>query len=111
MTKAELAGLLRRRAEAWQALPSHVKTPLRDYDPAERAEVERLSREYREADAAITAELVRRKEPVRLGGVTLWLTADRLNFVTLDTASREPLYGHERFRMSRNTLLDYAQSA
>jgi hypothetical protein len=63
---------------------------------------------FRECDAAITAELVRRSAPAKLPGVTLHLTPDRLNFVALKPGTRKPLIGYAP--LSPSALLDYSTS-
>lgn len=107
MTIAELKALHARRTAALEGLNArHPRETLGTMDAAERARVDAASREFRECDAAIVAELRRRPGPVRLGDVTLWLTGDATNYAVCNPATGRPIHGDRR---SGVCLYDYAR--
>lgn len=109
MTDADLLELYHRRNARLKSLGGNGSgIPLGAMGSADRAEADRMSREFRAADAAIVAELVARGRPARLGEVTLWLTSDSLNYVELDPKTGDPLYADkERGTISRSVLMKY----
>lgn len=94
MTDAELLDLYRRRNACLKALggPHQSGVSLGAMSAAQRGLADRLSREFRAADAAIVGELVARGSPARLSDVALWLTSDGLNFVEVDPTSGDLVY-------------------
>jgi hypothetical protein len=64
-----------------------------------------IGRQFRAADAAITAELWDRDRPVTIGEITYHLTSDRLNFVALNSNGK-PAYGPRTSR-GECSLFDY----
>jgi hypothetical protein len=82
MTTKELGALLSER----NAALARQKHRLPRQEAAEN------DRAYRAADAAIVAELRRRKGPVTLGKVKLHLTRNRLNFAECDAATGKMLW-------------------
>lgn len=78
--------------------------------PEERATERAIVARCEAAGAAIVAELKRRKGPVRVGKVVLYLTADRASFVEINPTTNEPVHMARRSRAAggwRNLLYRY----
>lgn len=107
MTVRELAELHARRVAAMKAsfLTNKFAT-LRTLPDAERARVDAASREFRDCDALIVAELRKRPGPVRVGKVMLWLTNDGLNYAEVNPETGRPIFTD---KSGGNLLYDYSQ--
>jgi hypothetical protein len=86
-----LADLLAQRNAALEAI-SGPPVALRNMAPADQLRCYVASETFRETDARIVMELRQQPGPVRVGGVVLHLTRDRLNFVSLDPETGRPVY-------------------
>jgi hypothetical protein len=85
--------------------------PLRDMNAVDRAFIDKASATFAATDKAITAELRKRQGPARLRGVTLHLTADKLNFIPLNPKTNQPLHASaaELKKWSSVALYHYPQ--
>jgi hypothetical protein len=90
MTDQELLDLYNQRMAAL-AETGRPATLLRDMPKPMRETVDRASARFRATEQLIVKELTQRRAPAHLPGVTLWLTADGLNFAALDRDTMIPL--------------------